>query len=127
MQEITDLQNTFFPNIAFIVLLILFADYNGFINLWGLTTNKNKKASYSDSWHFQGMAIRFVVVVLVLVYEGLFWGWIASIFGWHMFDLLINKRRGHAWYYLGEKYEKHFKLIWAGKIIWLLAGLLLLI
>lgn len=128
MQHITALQDTPFTLIVFLLTLVVFADYNGFINLWGLTAGNSKnRRYYSSMWHMQGWVVRFLITVLVLVYEGLFAAWLATIFGWHLFDILINRRRGHRWYYLGEKYEDYFAAIWALKIVVLLAGLLFLI
>ena len=112
-----------------IASLLMIAVYNGYINLWGLESSYKLKKKYSEQWHAISLIIRLMLVAVVIINAGWFWGWIAGIAGGHMFDIIINYIRGHKWNYSGtvSAFDKHSKLVWIGKIAWLLAGIYFLI
>ena len=115
--------------ITLIIALLFFATYNAYINKWGLEKDASKRKRYSQNWHAQGWLIRACIVLAIYFNSGLFLTWIAVIAAWHCFDLLINLLRGQKWNYSGtvSTFDKHRKLVWIGKIGWLLAGIYFLI
>ena len=115
--------------IIFIFIALLFGLYNGYFNLWGLELEPMQKKRHSDSWHAIGWIIRAAMASLAALLWGNLFGWVAVILLWHCFDLLINLLRGQKWNYSGtvSTFDKHSKLVWIGKIAWLLAGIYFLI
>ena len=117
-------------NLLFLLFVGLFlALWNAIVIKWGLETNSDKRTIYSKAWHRVGWLVRAALAVYVAASYGLFFGWLAVIVLWQLYDIIINVVRGNPAFTTDDK-TKHSKMaitMWIAKAVWIAAGSLFLI
>ena len=116
-------------NLLFLLFVGLFLAYwNALVIKWGLSTNANDRINLSRAWHRVGWLIRAVLACYVATY-GLFYGWLAVIVLWQLYDIIINLGRGNPAFTTDDKTKMNKMTIatWIAKAVWIAAGSLFLI
>lgn len=87
-------------SITVVLIILLFALFNGLIVNWKQATDEDKAKSISKQWHAVAMVIRALVVLLFYsnITLMIILGWFSII----SYDIIIALIMRQKWYYIGD-------------------------
>ncbi len=113
-----------------LALILLLGFYNGQFIMWDRTYTDEKRR-WSARWHRTGFLIRGGLFLIVLLGYGLGWSLIAATIAWPVYNGIIARYLGQAFFYIGKTawFDRNLPhwLHYTLYLFMLLAGLALLI